>query len=688
MLDSTARAERIDLASSEAQYFTWEVAQKPVAVRLPMALIDRLESEAVENFRSLTSRGSEIGGILLGSLAPGSPAIVTVADFELISCDYNRGPLYRLSDADLGRFEQALEKRAAGGSPRVIGFFRSHTRKGLSLDAEDLAFFEPRFLEPQNIVLLVRPFATKASTAGIFIRENGRISAETSYLEFPFRSSELAAGRAAEKAEPAAAAPAQQAPAAKPVTRAQIVPIASRREITLPDPVPSTPAPTVASERIEAAAPAPSKPQPPAPAFEKPVEKEKEKAAAPVAPPPAEPEVKKEPEAKKEAKPEVKPDPKPQPKLDLKPAAPIVFGEDLTQSQLTNPKNKKLRLIVAAAAMLVVAGGSLVIYPMLKKSVAPRVSTTGKDSSALALRVERTTGGMQLTWNRDLPAIQSASKVVLAITDGDRHENIELDPNQVRTGGFVYSPITGDVSFQMEVTDAHQTKTSSESLRVVDPRPSPLADPASADAAKQAAAKSSTTTTTPAATTPAATSTTTPPATEAAASETPEETPAQKPAAPLKPFNSQSLAQRLRPVPQSAVALPDAPAISRANNPALGNLSGIVPGTAPVAPPPPRPSGTPSPVTGGQIIPAQVISRVDPVYPRFAQQSGAGGMVELEATITPEGVVKNPHVTHGNVMLQKAAIDAVLQWRYRPAMLNGKPVESPVDIKLNFVTSR
>src|SRR5579872_4048455 len=193
MLDSTARAERLDLASAEAAFFSWEVAQKPVAVRLPFSLIDRLESEAVENFRSLTSRGSEIGGLLFGGIASGTPSIVTLADYELITCDYNRGPLYRLSDADLGRFEQAIEKRAGGAGPRVVGFFRSHTRKGLALDAEDLAFFEPRFLDPQNLVLLIRPFATKASTAGIFIRENGRISSETSYLEFPFRTSELAA---------------------------------------------------------------------------------------------------------------------------------------------------------------------------------------------------------------------------------------------------------------------------------------------------------------------------------------------------------------------------------------------------------------------------------------------------------------------------------------------------------------
>src|SRR5208283_2422949 len=147
--------------------------------------IGRLESQAVENFRSLSSRGSEIGGILLGSVKPGSPAVVTVSDFELIPCDYSRGPLYRLSDADLRRFEEAIEKYGSGMGPRAIGYFRSQTRKGLSLDAEDLAFFEPRFLEPQHIVLLIRPFATKASTAGIFIRENGRIGGDASYLEFP-----------------------------------------------------------------------------------------------------------------------------------------------------------------------------------------------------------------------------------------------------------------------------------------------------------------------------------------------------------------------------------------------------------------------------------------------------------------------------------------------------------------------
>ena len=654
MLDSTARAERIDSSSGEAAYYTWEVSQKPVVVRLPLALIDRLESQAVENFRSLSSRGSEIGGILLGSVKPGSPAMVTVSDFELIPCDYSRGPLYRLSDADLRRFEEAIEKYGSGIGPRAIGYFRSQTRKGLSLDAEDLAFFEPRFLEPQHIVLLIRPFATKASTAGIFIRENGRIGGDASYLEFPFRSSELTgARRGGEKSEPAvslaAAAPATAQPAIppKPQSRAQIVPIASRREITMPEQVASAPAPAPIVERKEAPPPAPPKIQPAAPVVDKEVKVEKPTEAPPALP--AEPELKAEP--------------------------PMFAG--LTPP-VAAPKNKKLRLMVAAAvAMLVLVGGTLVVYPMLRKSLSPRPAPATQDSSPLSLRVERTSGGMLLTWNRDLPVIQGATKVVLSISDGDRHENIQLDPNQVRTGSILYPPITGDVSFQMEVTDPHQAKTTSESLRVLDPRPSPLANPATPQSGTKQDAS-------------------TKPATTDAAAETtsedvkPEETPVSHPTVPTKPFNTASLAERLRPV--SSTDLPEAPAIVRASGSTAASLPGIVPSQP--APPAPPKAAAPAPASpaksdvGGQLTAAQIITRVEPDYPRLARQSGAAGVVELEATISVDGRVKNPRVIRGNTMLQRAAVDAVLQWRYKPATLNGKPVESPVEIKLNFVQNR
>ena len=56
MTESTARAERYEVQTASSPFYLWEVPQKPVSVRIPFSLIDRLEREAVESFRSLTSR--------------------------------------------------------------------------------------------------------------------------------------------------------------------------------------------------------------------------------------------------------------------------------------------------------------------------------------------------------------------------------------------------------------------------------------------------------------------------------------------------------------------------------------------------------------------------------------------------------------------------------------------------------
>lgn len=132
MVESTARREKPDAGNSLS--YLWQAAGKPIAVSLALDLIDRLEREVVENFRSLTSRGSEIGGLLLGQvgreeIAPGAATLVSVVDYETIACDYSRGPLYRLSDADRERFERAIEQHRAGGEG-VVGFFARTRAKG------------------------------------------------------------------------------------------------------------------------------------------------------------------------------------------------------------------------------------------------------------------------------------------------------------------------------------------------------------------------------------------------------------------------------------------------------------------------------------------------------------------------------------------------------------------------------
>jgi len=347
-------------------------------------------------------------------------------------------------------------------------------------------------------------------------------------------------------------------------------------------------------------------------------------------------------------------------------------------------KNKKVRLMVAAAlGMLVLVGGFLFVYPALMHRSGAGQTVALQDSSALGLRIERTEGGLLLKWNNQSPVIQHASKVVLSITDGERHENIEMDPNQVRTGSIVYPPLSGDVSFQMEVTDANQARTTSESLRVHDPRPSPLAAAPTPAQGPQPGPKQVTPGKSPSTDGTDAASTD-------ASSKPPDEQAAVRNAPQVKQFDKESLAQRLRPT--APVDLAEAPAEVRANNSAAGNIGSIMGaasgGPAPARPAAPRPADTSAPAantgSGGQIVPAEPIYKKAPEYPKVARQIGASGIVEIEAIIGTDGKVRSPKVTKGNPMLQKAAIDAVLEWKYKPALLNGKPVESPVQIKLNF----
>ena len=52
-----------------------------------------------------------------------------------------------------------------------------------------------------------------------------------------------------------------------------------------------------------------------------------------------------------------------------------------------------------------------------------------------------------------------------------------------------------------------------------------------------------------------------------------------------------------------------------------------------------------------------------------------------------EGTIENLQVVSGHPLLVRAAIEAVRQWRYRPYVLNGEPVEVETQVTVNFVLS-
>ena len=79
-----------------------------------------------------------------------------------------------------------------------------------------------------------------------------------------------------------------------------------------------------------------------------------------------------------------------------------------------------------------------------------------------------------------------------------------------------------------------------------------------------------------------------------------------------------------------------------------------------------------------------LIRRVNPTYPPLARQARIQGVVILQAQISKDGSIENLQLISGHPMLAPAAIEAVKQWKYKPYLLNGEPVEVDTQVQVNF----
>src|SRR5437660_9424033 len=79
-----------------------------------------------------------------------------------------------------------------------------------------------------------------------------------------------------------------------------------------------------------------------------------------------------------------------------------------------------------------------------------------------------------------------------------------------------------------------------------------------------------------------------------------------------------------------------------------------------------------------------LIRKVQPTYPPLARQARIQGQVMLQALISKDGSIENLRLISGHPMLAPAALEAVKQWKYKPYMLNGEPVEVETTVQVNF----
>lgn len=133
--------------------------------------------------------------------------------------------------------------------------------------------------------------------------------------------------------------------------------------------------------------------------------------------------------------------------------------------------------------------------------------------------------------------------------------------------------------------------------------------------------------------------------------------------------------------------------------PSIGDLTSFLPpvgATDPHGYAPPRPPTPVGPFAEHKtrvkqsegVQEALLVRRIEPTYPRIAVTTRIEGTVRLRAIIARDGRVTSLELLSGHPLLARAAMEAVSQWRYRPTLLNGVPVEVETYITVIFTLSK
>jgi protein TonB len=88
------------------------------------------------------------------------------------------------------------------------------------------------------------------------------------------------------------------------------------------------------------------------------------------------------------------------------------------------------------------------------------------------------------------------------------------------------------------------------------------------------------------------------------------------------------------------------------------------------------------------VMASNLVESSVPDYPKLARLTGLQGPVVLEVVISDRGTVDHVDVVKGHHLLRAAAESAVKHWRYRPYLLDGRPVEVATTVTVDFKLDR
>ncbi len=153
-----------------------EVVQTQIAahsVSFSTPAMEGIIYEVLTGYHAVRRREAEVGGVLLGHYEEDR---ILIDDFEPVLCEHREGLSYILSEEDLRGLEETLSWcEAKPDGPRVVGFYRSHTRPEDPGGDSDREFFDRYFPDARAVFLLLKPSSQQSTVATYYSRLDGSL---------------------------------------------------------------------------------------------------------------------------------------------------------------------------------------------------------------------------------------------------------------------------------------------------------------------------------------------------------------------------------------------------------------------------------------------------------------------------------------------------------------------------------
>lgn len=161
---------RIPVSPGEIECTTWRDSEGVFHVEASRAVLEEIRAEAMRGLLGLGRGGIEKGGLLLGRRMGN---LLRVTSWRPIACSHADGPSFVLSPDDekaLTRQIASAHRECAFSQLQLVGWFVSHTRRGLELSEEEQAFSERHFPEEWPVALVVKPSRVSESEVRVYSR--------------------------------------------------------------------------------------------------------------------------------------------------------------------------------------------------------------------------------------------------------------------------------------------------------------------------------------------------------------------------------------------------------------------------------------------------------------------------------------------------------------------------------------